>query len=81
MEGTKSFHSLKGGGARNVLPVLRGGHKKLSDPQFSHFVAPLPIINDQSLNCLIIHMMIMLYLLRLCPARSSETFYFWTSRV
>ena len=41
----KSFHSLKdftlsrGGG---------GGVKKVSDLRFSHFVAPLPVINDQS---------------------------------
>ena len=51
----KSFHSLKGvGGAQKVLPCLGGGggvSQKVSDPQFSYFVAPpLPIINDQSLR-------------------------------
>ena len=46
----KSFHSLKGG-ARKVLPCLEGGAQKVSDPRFSHFVAPpLPVINDQSLR-------------------------------
>ena len=35
-----------------VLPCLDGGGaQKVSDPRFSHFVAPpLPVINDQSLN-------------------------------
>ena len=43
-----SFHSLKGeGGAESV--TLRGV-QKVSDPLFSHFVAPLSVINDQSLN-------------------------------
>ena len=46
--GTKSCHSLKGG-AQNVLPCLEGGPQKVLDPRFSHFVAPLPVINDQSL--------------------------------
>ena len=36
--GAKSFHSLKGGAL------------KVFDPRFSHFVAPLPVINDQSLS-------------------------------
>ena len=41
--GTKSFHSLKGGGGyEKVYPVLSGGAQKVSDPQFSHFVAPRP---------------------------------------
>ena len=35
-----------GGGAQHVLPCLEGGAKCFG--QFSHFVAPLPIINDQS---------------------------------
>ena len=37
---------------QEVLPCLEGGRKKVSDPRFSHFVAPppLPIINDQSIN-------------------------------
>ena len=52
--GAKSFHSLneRGGEARKVLPWLRegGGAQKVSDPRFSHFVAPpLPVINEQSL--------------------------------
>ena len=49
---TKSSHSLKGG-AQKVLPCLEGGGgaQKVSDPRFSHFVAPpLPVINDQSLK-------------------------------
>ena len=31
-----------GGGAQEVLPRFEGGggHKQVSDPQFSHFVAP-----------------------------------------
>ena len=38
--GAKSFHSLKGG-ARKVLPCLEGGGaQKVSDPRFTHFVAP-----------------------------------------
>ena len=37
--GTKGFHSLKGGGQEKLYPVLRGG-RKVSDPQFSLFVAP-----------------------------------------
>ena len=46
-----NFRSLKrGGGGTKFYPVLkRGGPQKVSDPQFSHFVAPLPVINDQSL--------------------------------
>ena len=44
----KSFHSLKER-ARKVLRCLEGGGaQKVSDPIFSHFVAPpLPVINDQ----------------------------------
>ena len=47
----------KGGGAQKVLPCLEqgGGGQKVSDPQFSHFVAPpLPVINDQSLGVLLV---------------------------
>ena len=48
----KSFHS-KGGCEKfyNVLNDGGGGEgaQKVSDPRFSHFVAPLPVINDQSL--------------------------------
>ena len=36
-------------GAQKVAPVLRGG-ATLLDSQFSHFVAPLPVINGQSLK-------------------------------
>ena len=36
----KSFHFLKGG-REKVYPVLRGA-RKVSDPRFSHFVAPPP---------------------------------------
>ena len=41
-----------GGGALNKLySVSRGLVQKVSDPQFSHFVAPsFPIINDRSLS-------------------------------
>ena len=50
--GAKSFHPQKGGRRKKFYPVLRGGAQKVSDPRFSHVVAPppLPIINDQSLN-------------------------------
>ena len=41
----KRFHSLKREVAQKVLPCL------VSDLQFSHFVATLPVINDQSLKC------------------------------
>ena len=37
--GALSFHSLKWG-ARKVLPCREGGAQKVSDPRFSHFVAP-----------------------------------------
>ena len=47
--GTKSFQPFKGG-AQKVLPCLEVGAQKVLDPRFSHFVAPLPIINDQSLS-------------------------------
>ena len=48
--GRKKFPPSKGGGRKKFYPVLRGV-QKVSDPRFSHFVAPpLPIINDQSLN-------------------------------
>ena len=44
----------RGGGAQKVLPCLEGGGaQKVSNPRFSHFVAPpVPIINDQSLKFL-----------------------------
>ena len=44
------FHPLKrgGGGAQQVLPC------QFLDPQFSHFIAPLPVINDQSLGVLLV---------------------------
>ena len=48
--GAQSFHSIKGG-AQKVLPCFDGGGgggsaKKVLDPLFSHFVDPLPVIND-----------------------------------
>ena len=53
----KSFSSLKGGGGREKFyPVLRGwgvGVQKVSDLRFSHFVAPPPVINDQSLKAVL----------------------------
>ena len=36
-------------GVQKGLPCL-GGDEKVSDPRFSHCVAPLPVINDQSLK-------------------------------
>ena len=51
--GTKGFHPLKGGGEGGVkvLPYLEGrGAQICSNPRFSHFVAPFPIINDQTLR-------------------------------
>ena len=39
-----------GDGREKFYPVLRGGAQKVLDPRFSHFVAPLPVINDQSLT-------------------------------
>ena len=35
----KSFHSLKGGGRKKVLPCLEGGGgaQKVSGPRFAHF--------------------------------------------
>ena len=41
---------IGGGRATQFYPVLRGrGAQNISGPEFSHFVAPLPIINDRSL--------------------------------
>ena len=51
--GRKKFPPFKRGGRKKFYPVLRGGGaQKVSDPRFSHFVAPppLPVINDQSLS-------------------------------
>ena len=49
--------NLKRGGKR-FYPVLAGGGgggaQKVSDPQFSHFVAPVYVINDQSLGVLLV---------------------------
>ena len=42
--GAKGFHTLEGRGAQNVLPCLEGGTQKVSDPRFSHFVAPPPLL-------------------------------------
>ena len=47
MGGTKSFHPW---GRKKFYSVLRGGAKGFGPTQFSHFVAPLPVINDQSLS-------------------------------
>ena len=38
--GGKSFHSLKGGRKKSYPVLTRGGAQKVSDPRFSHFVAP-----------------------------------------
>ena len=49
----KKFPLFKrGGGVRKVLPCLEegGGAQKIVDRRFNHFVAPLPVINDQSLR-------------------------------
>ena len=51
--GLKKFPLFKreGGGTRKVVPCLEeGGAQNVSDLRFSHFVAPLPVINDQSLT-------------------------------
>ena len=40
--GRNNFYRLDGGGG--------GGGQKVSDPRFSHFGAPLPVIKDQSLR-------------------------------
>ena len=45
--GRKTFPLFKRG--HFFYPVLRGGGQKVSDPRFTHFVVPLPVINDQSL--------------------------------
>ena len=37
----KGFHSFKGGGgARKVLPCLKGVAQNVSDPRFFHFAVP-----------------------------------------
>ena len=43
-----TFKRGGGGGHEIVYPVLGGGARQVSDPQFSHFVAPHTVINDQS---------------------------------
>ena len=50
-EGRQMFPPFKRGGGHNKFyPVFTGGGgQKVSDLRFSHFVAPLPIINDQFL--------------------------------
>ena len=40
--GAETFHSLKGGGARKVLPCLDWGTQHVSAPRFFHFVDPPP---------------------------------------
>ena len=47
------FKKKKGGGGGEVLPCLEwggDGGQQVLDSQFSHFVAPLPVINDRSLT-------------------------------
>ena len=47
----KFYPYEKGGGGKSFSHAEGGGAQKVSDPRFSHFVAPpLPVINDQSLN-------------------------------
>ena len=45
-------------GRNKFYPVLGGGGggeaQKVSDPQFSHFVAPVSLIDDQSLGVLLV---------------------------
>ena len=36
-------------GVQQVVPCLEGMAQQVPDPRFSHFVAPRPVINDQSL--------------------------------
>ena len=47
------FPPFKGGGGRKKFyPVFSGGRAQtVLDMRFSHVVAPLPVINDQSLRC------------------------------
>ena len=40
--GCKEFLSLKRGGHKKLYLILKVGEQKVSDPQFSHFVAPPP---------------------------------------
>ena len=40
-----------GGGGMKNLTMSQGEGPKNADPQFSYFVAPLPVINDRSLTC------------------------------
>ena len=37
-----------GGGTCEVLPLRKGGAQKVSDPRFTHFVAPPPRTTDYS---------------------------------
>ena len=52
--GAKCFHPLKrwgggGGGHSKLYPIGGGGEaQQVFDPRFSHFVAPLPVINYHS---------------------------------
>ena len=46
--GCEKFPLFKRGGAKSFTLSL-GGAQKVSDPRFSHFVAPLLVINDESL--------------------------------
>ena len=40
--GAQKVSTLQKGGCKKCLPCLEGGSQKVSDPQFSHFVAPPP---------------------------------------
>ena len=45
------FPLFKKGDTHFVYPILRGGGpQKVPDPRFFDFVAPLSVINDQSLT-------------------------------
>ena len=54
--GVQKVSTLRKWALEKKLPCLEEGGggegrvQKVSDPRFSHFVAPLPVINDQSLS-------------------------------
>ena len=50
VEGRHKRYPLKGGRNRFYTALREWGAPKVSDPQFSHFVAPLPVNNGQSLR-------------------------------
>ena len=49
-DGRKMFPPFTRRGHERFYPVWRGRAQKVLDPHFSHFVAPHPEINDQSLT-------------------------------